>query len=335
MILVTGGTGLVGAHLLLQLTADGGRVRALYRSKSSLEKTKNLFTHYGKQERFDSIEWAKGDMIDVPSLEEAFQGIDYVYHCAAYISFDPGDEEQIRKVNIEGTANMVNLSLAYGVKKFCHVSSIAALGDTKEDGDTITEETDWNPEVRHGDYALAKYGAEMEVWRAWQEGLKVVVVNPGLIFGYGFWDQGTGAILRAVHKGQYFYTHGTCGMVTVEDVVNIMLLLMASDISGERYILTSENLSYKEMLDCIADGMRKKRPSVYATKLMASVGWRMDWLLSKLLMRKRMLTRGMARSSYATDKYSNEKIITATGYTFAPIKPALEKLSQFYSRQFL
>lgn len=332
MILVTGGTGLVGAHLLLQLTGCGERVRALYRSTASIEKTKRLFIHYNKTEQFDAVEWVMGDVLDIPSLEDAFAGVDYVYHCAAFISFDPRDEEQIRKTNIEGTANMVNLSLAYGIKKFCHVSSIAALGDTKEDGDTITEETEWNPEVRHGDYALAKYGAEMEVWRAWQEGLKVVVVNPGLIFGYGFWEQGSGAIFRAVNKGQYFYTHGTCGMVAVEDVVSVMTLMMEKDISGERYSLVAENLSYKELLDTIADGMNKKRPSIYATKLMSAVGWRMDWLLSKLLMRKRILTRGMVRSSYATDKYSNEKIIRETGYNFTPIKLYVKSLSQLYPK---
>ncbi|MCW4468569.1 NAD-dependent epimerase/dehydratase family protein [Flavobacterium sp. MFBS3-15] len=332
MILVTGGTGLVGAHLLLKLTGNGMQVRALYRSTASVTKTKNLFTHYGKQEQFEAIEWVTGDVLDIPSLEDAFPGIDYVYHCAAYISFDPRDEEQIRKTNIEGTANMVNLSLAYGVKKFCHVSSIAALGDTKEDGDTITEETEWNPEVRHGDYALAKYGAEMEVWRAWQEGLKVVIVNPGLIFGYGFWEQGSGAIFRAVARGQYFYTHGTCGMIAVEDVVTIMIALMASDISGERYTLVGENLPYRQLLNAIADGMHKKRPSIEATKLMASIGWRMDWLLSKLLMRKRMLTRGMVRSSYATDKYSNEKILAQTGYAFTPLLPYVAELSRNYPK---
>ncbi|WP_294824286.1 NAD-dependent epimerase/dehydratase family protein [uncultured Flavobacterium sp.] len=332
MILVTGGTGLVGAHLLLQLTGNGGQVRALYRSDSSVEKTKNLFSHYKKQELFSAIEWVKGDILDIPSLEDAFKGISYVYHCAAYISFDPRDEEQIRKTNIEGTANMVNLSLAFGIKKFCHVSSIAALGDTKEDGDTITEETEWNPEVRHGDYALAKYGAEMEVWRAWQEGLKVVVVNPGLIFGYGFWEQGSGAIFGAVHRGQNFYTHGTCGMIAVEDVVHAMMRVMSLEISGERYTLVGENLSYKELLDTIADGMGKKRPAVYATKLMSAVGWRLDWLLSKLLMRKRLLTRVMVRSSYATDKYSNKKIIAAVGIGFTPLRPYLQTLSRLYPK---
>ncbi len=335
MILITGGTGLVGAHLLLQLAANGGSLRALYRNSATIAKTKNLFAHHKKQELFDTIEWVQGDIIDVPSLEEAFAGVEYVYHCAAFVSFDPREEEEIRKVNIEGTANMVNLALAYGIKKFCHVSSIAALGDTKDDGDTITEATEWNPEVRHGDYALAKYGAEMEVWRAWQEGLNVVVVNPGLIFGPGFWQQGSGAIFRAVDRGQYFYTNGTCGIIAVEDVVNVMIQLMASGISGERYTVVSDNLSYKEILYAIADGMHKKRPAVYATRSLSSFGWRMDWLLSNLLGKKRMLTRNMARSSYATDKYANDKAVAELGYTFIPMKPYLQELAGLYSVEVL
>jgi len=333
MNLVTGGTGLVGAHLLLELAGMGRPVRALYRSSDTLAKTKNLFTHYGKAGLFNTIEWVKGDVLDVPSLEDAFTGVEYVYHCAAYISFDPGDEEKIRKVNIEGTANMVNLALDFGVKKFCHISSIAALGDTHHDGGTISEETEWNPEKRHGDYALAKYGAEMEVWRAWQEGLSVVIVNPGLIFGYGFWEQGSGKILKAVAKGQQFYTNGTCGVVAIQDVVNIILKLTDSNISGERYSLVGEDLSYKEMLDAIAEGMNKKGPAVYATKLMSGFAWRADWLLSKVLMRPRMLTRTMVRSSYSTDKYSNEKIKKALGHEFTAVKPFLIQLAKQYPRR--
>jgi dihydroflavonol-4-reductase len=318
MILVTGGTGLVGAHLLLQL-ADGPQpVRALYRTAGNISKTKNLFAHYGKAYAFDTIEWVQGDVIDIPTLENAFAGVTHVYHCAAYISFDPRKEELLRKINIEGTVNMVNCALAFGVQMFCHVSSIAALGDPALPGSTITEETDWNPEVRHNDYAISKYGAEMEVWRAWQEGLNVVVVNHGLIFGYGFWDQGTGAILRAVKKGQYFYTLGRCGIVAVEDVVNIMLLLMQGSYTGERYIVVGDNPTYKEILDAVAKGTGKKGPAMHATKLLTGFAWRVDWLLSKLTGRKRMLTRNMAHSSHATEVYDNRKVIEATGYTFTP-----------------
>ncbi|MES2486843.1 MAG: NAD-dependent epimerase/dehydratase family protein [Bacteroidota bacterium] len=331
MILVTGGTGLVGAHLLLQLAGGQQPIRALYRTQDTLIKTKKLFAHHGKSGLYNTIQWIPGDIIDVPSLEPVFIGVTHVYHCAAYISFQPSAEDQLRKINIEGTANMVNLALAYGVQKFCHVSSIAALGDPMLPGGTINEATDWNPEVRHNDYAISKYGAEMEVWRAQQEGLNVVMVNPGLIFGYGFWDQGSGAVLKAVKRGQYFYTLGRCGIVAVQDVINIMQLLMEGDYTGQRYIVVGGNPDYKQMLDAIAAGMGKKGPGMYATKLLTGFGWRTDWLISKLFLRKRMLTRSMAHSSHALEVYDNSKITEATGYAFTEVLPYLKDLAATYN----
>jgi len=329
MILVSGGTGLVGAHLLLALTAGGQKVRAIYRSDMSLAKTRALFTAESNT-HFDTIEWIKADITDVPSLEEAFTGVNTVYHCAAYISFEPKDEEMLRKVNIEGTANMVNCALDFGVKKFCHVSSIAALGDPKEN-EAITEETEWNPEVRHSDYAISKYGAEMEVWRAWQEGLNVVIVNPGIIFGKGFWDSGSGKMFKAVKNGQYFYTKGSCGIIAVIDVVKAMIGLMATDSNGERYTLVAENVSYKDMLDTIADGMKKKRPSIAATPFLTSVAWRMDWLFSTLFLQRRKLTRSMAKSAHNRETFDNNKILEKlTSFRFADVLSYLQKLSEGY-----
>ncbi len=326
MILVTGGTGLVGAHLLLKLAAEGQRVRALYRNANNINKTRNLFLHFSKTDAFDAIEWLQADITDVPSLEDAFAGVDYVYHCAAHISFDPAEEDKLRKINIEGTANMVNCALAFDVKKFCHVSSVAALGDPRE-GEPITEDTEWNPEISHHDYALSKHGAEMEVWRAWQEGLNVVIVNPALIFGYGFWEQGSGQIFTSVKKGMYFYSKGTCGIVAVDDVVNVMVQLMMSNISGERFALIAENITYENLFNTLADGLHKKRPAFLATPLMTSIAWRIDWLLSKLKIKKRSFTKAMAQSSHKTESFDSSKVYTMLGYKFTDMHAYLKQLA--------
>ena len=188
MILVTGATGLVGSHLLLHLLQNGEEVRALYRNQENIQKTKALFQWKNQSDLFEKINWFQGCITEIPSLEIAFQDIDYVYHCAAVISFNPNDEEILRKANIEGTANIVNFCLAKNIKKLCYVSSIAALGDLQEHENIITEETEWNPEKPHSDYAITKYGAEMEVWRGQEEGLDSIVVNPGVILGPGFWQ---------------------------------------------------------------------------------------------------------------------------------------------------
>lgn len=328
MILVTGGTGLVGAYLLLHLVENGHKVRSLYRNQNNILKTKNLFDFYKKAYLFEIIEWVEGNILNIPSLEVAFKDIEYVYHCAAIISFDPNDEEKLRKTNIEGTANMVNCALAFNIKKFCHVSSIAALGDTKTGENIITEETEWNPEKNHGDYAITKYGAEMEVWRACQEGLNIIIVNPGVIFGFGFWDQGSGKTFKAVQKGQSFYTKGSTGVVAAEDVVTLMTNLMASAISGEKFTIVAQNINFDTLLTTIAKGMNKEIPSIYAKPWLTNLAWKMDWFLSKVLLKKRSFTKSMAKSAHTTDIYSNKKIISVTNYNFTDMESYIYKLSK-------
>lgn len=326
MILVTGATGLVGSHLLVQLLQENEEVKALFRSEKQIEKVKNVFAFHNQTELFDKINWVKGDITDIPSLEIAFENISHVYHCAALISFDPSDEDELRKINIEGTANVVNCCIDFGVKKLCHVSSIAALGNPKEHETTITEETEWNPEELHSDYAITKYGAEMEVFRGHQEGLEVVIVNPGVIFGYGFPKQGSDIIVQSVKKGLSFYTKGSIGIVAVEDVTNCMFQLMKSTISGERYILVGENVILKDFITYLATLLNIKPPTIYASKTMTSIAWRLDWLVSKLLDRKRKLTRATAKASHSIDVYYTTKIVTALNYSFQKKETYLTKI---------
>lgn len=320
MILVTGGTGLVGAHLLLHLVEKGESVRAIYRTITSIEKTKNLFSLYRKSDLFEKIEWLEGDILDVSSLETAFQNIEFVYHCAALISFDPKEEDAIRKTNIEGTANIVNFCLAYHVKKMLFVSSIAALGDPNATETIISETTEWNPEKPHSDYAISKYGAEMEVWRGQQEGLNVLIVNPGIILGPGFPEQGSGALFSAVAKGLSFYTQGTTGFIAVTDVVETSIQLMNSDIKNERFTLIENNYSFQEILNCIADCLQVKRPKWHATPFLINIFWRIDWFLSTFLFQKRKLSRDSAKASYSKSNYDNSKIKSALNIDFKSVK---------------
>ena len=326
MILVTGGTGLVGAHLLLHLVEQGENVRAMYRTTTSIDKTKNLFSLYHKSHLFETVEWIEADILDIPSLEIAFQNIEFVYHCAALISFDPKDEDAIRKTNIEGTANIVNFCLAYNIKKMLFVSSIAALGDPTSAETTISETTEWNPEKPHSDYAISKYGAEMEVWRGQQEGLSVLIVNPGIILGPGFPEQGSGALFSAVAKGLSFYTLGTTGFITVTDVVEASTQLMNSDIKNERFTLIENNYSFQEILNCIADSMQMKRPQWHATPFLMNVFWRMDWFLSTFFFQKRKLSRASAKASYSKSNYDNSKIKDALNTDFKSVKEYIKSI---------
>ena len=323
MILVTGGTGLVGAHLLLHLiesqSVGSEKVRAIYRNLESIQKTKSLFDLYKKSNLFDSIEWIQSDIIDIPSLEIAFTDIHFVYHCAAMISFDPKDEELVRKTNIEGTANVVNFCLAKKIKKLCFVSSIAALGDLAAHETIITEDTEWNPEKPHSDYAISKYGAEMEIWRGQQEGLNIVIVNPGVILGPGFWNQGSGEIFTIVKKGLPFYTKGSTGFVAVGDLVDIMSTLMKSEIQGERFTIIAANIVFRDLTNTIADCLNIKRPIWHAKPLLVEIFWRIDWLLSNVFLKKRKLANATAKASYSKNLYSNAKITNRLKYDFIDI----------------
>lgn len=335
MILVTGATGMVGSHLVLQLLENNQPVTAICRSSQSIRNTKSTFALYGKEHLFEKINWIEADITDVPSLEFAFRNIEYVYHCAACISFDPADENLLRKTNIEGTANVVNFCLEYGIKKICHVSSIAALGDPKEHETIITEETEWNPEKPHSDYAISKYGAEMEIWRAQQEGLKVVVVNPGVILGPGNasgWSNGSPEIFSRVANGLLFYTKGTTGFTTVTDVVKIMVQLMESDIHGERFIVVNEILTFESVIRMVAKSLGVKPSSIHGKPWMTSIAWRIDWFLS-LLGKRRKLSRSMAASLHTASVFSNEKIRFALRYPFENVKPYIQAVATFYPKK--
>jgi len=326
MILVTGGTGLVGAHLLLHLVENEERIRAIYRNPKNIEKTKKLFGIRQKEALWDRIEWVEADIIDIPALELAFQNITLVYHCAALISFDPKDENKLRKTNIEGTANIVNLCLAHEVQKLCYVSSIAALGNLAQNETVISETTDWNPEAFHSDYSITKYGAELEVWRAYQEGLPVVIVNPGIILGSTIWEEGSGALIQSIKKGLPFFTYGQTGYVGVEDVVRIMQLLIESSITGERFCLVAEHLTYKNVLEIIAQKTNGKVPNYYLRPWITQLFWRLDWLVALVFRTKRRLTKDIANSFHAIDTFSNQKIKNTLNYEFQSIDKVLEDI---------
>jgi nucleoside-diphosphate-sugar epimerase len=328
MILVTGGTGLVGAHLLLHLIDNGEKVRAIYRSIASMEKTKSLFAIYKKESLFEQIEWIQADITEVPSLEIAFQNIDIVYHCAALISFDPKDEDLLRKTNIEGTANIVNFCLDKSIKKLCFISSIATLGDLLPHEEFITEQTEWNPEKYHNDYAISKYGAEMEIWRGQQEGLEVIIVNPGVILGPGFREQGSGQLFTKVKNGLKFYTLGSTGFVAVSDVVRVVHQLMQSEIKNERFTLIAENSVFRDILNTMADALGVKRPDIHAKPFFMEILWRLDWFVSNIFQLKRKLSQATARASYSENKYSNHKIKDLIEIDFIDIHRYIKDISK-------
>ena len=335
MILVTGGTGLVGFHLLLQLSQENEAIRAIYKSEKKLQHVKNLFEAANQLFSFEKIDWIKADILDVPALETAFTDVSFVYHCAALVSFNPKDEEKLYQNNIIGTANVVNISLSKNIQKLCYVSSISALGNGTEHNLLLNEETERNNEAVRSDYSISKFGAEMEVWRGFQEGLDVVIVNPGVIFGNGFPKEGSSLFIQNIKDGQLFYTLGKLGIVAVEDVVKAMTTLMKSSISGERFILVAEDITYKELFYRIAEILKQvqndkkiKKPKYLVKKWQAQVASVLEFIFSKLLFTKRMLTKATINSLYNLEIHDTSKIKKAIDFEFLDMKMYFKALIQ-------
>lgn len=327
MILVTGATGLVGSHLLVELVRQGKQVRALKRASSDTSNVDRIFAHYNLTVPDKSI-WVEGDVTDYFSLLDAMEGVEYVYHCAAMVSFAGSAEEQLMKVNAEGTANVVNAAMEKGVKKLCHVSSVAALG--RADNDKImTEETQWKISNKNSAYAISKFAAEREVWRGTEEGLDAVIVNPCIIIGPGDLEKSSGRMIQSIRKGLKFYPGGANSFIDVRDVAKLMIALMESEIKNERFILAAENLDYKKIFELIAMALNKPAPSIRATALMSALAWRGAWLAGLLSNSNPFITRETAMTGQQRNVYSNKKVREKLNWNFISIKEAVENACRF------
>lgn len=337
MILVTGGTGLVGSHLLWELTTHGHSVRATYRSDASLQKTKALFSYKQKkqdnalnnQDLYKEIQWFKADITDIPTLEQAFLGITQVYHCAALVSFDPARLKEMQKVNMEGTANLVNLSLQYKVDKFCHVSSVATLGMIKTER-ALTEEDHWTPHKNNTVYSITKFASEAEVWRGTQEGLPAVIVNPAIILGEGPYQEGSGRFFKHVYKKNRFTAPGGNDFVDVQDVVNIMIKLMESPVQNERFIIAAEHWAYKQFFEQIAKNFEVSPPSIVIKRWQLQTLRVLDYLANLLTGKPRKVLRNTLDAAFRHRHFDASKIKKTLNYTFLPIKESIKRVAAHY-----
>jgi dihydroflavonol-4-reductase len=324
-ILITGITGLVGSAVAHRLVAENHAVSAIYRRGSDRSLLKDIESE---------IHWMEGDVLDLSSLEDAVEGADFVIHTAAVVSFVPKDREMMFKVNREGTANLVNACLKYGVEKLCHVSSIAALGrpDPRKitSGlDTVLDESQrWEDSPENSEYAKSKYLAELEVWRGVAEGLNAVIVNPTLILGEGDWTKSSTQIFRYIYRENPFYTAGLANYVDVKDVAEIVCRLLFSDISGERFLLSAGSISYHDLFNKIADAMQKKRPSFRVGNRLAAIIWRVEAVRTWLLGTKPLITRETAQSGARRIHYDSSKIKNTLGFHFQPLGNTIERVCE-------
>jgi dihydroflavonol-4-reductase len=321
IILVTGSTGFVGSYVVRDLILQGYKVIAIRR--------RNITPAYIEPSIIDQVTWVEGDIMDPGLLDESMKLADAVIHCAASISFSDKHQKKMLAVNIEGTANIVNAAIENNIKRLVHVSSVAAFGRNKNI--IVSEKQVWENNKQNTHYAISKFHGEMEVWRGIAEGLNAVIVNPSTILGYGDWNTSSNALFKNAYNGFPWYTNGINGFVDVTDVSRAIVALLERDISGERFILNSENWSYKQLLDALADGFGKKRPSLLATPFLAGIAWRMEKMKTMITGGKTLLTKESAKVARGHTEYDNSKILnTLPGFHFRPLKDTIREACENY-----
>jgi dihydroflavonol-4-reductase len=315
MIFITGCNGLVGSNIARSLLTQGEKIVALKRKNSDLSLVYDIV---------NSIEWIEGDLFDTALLNKVMSTCHTIIHAAAVISFAPRMRSEMYRVNVEGTANVVNAALLNPtIKKFCYISSIASLGRKKNEP-IITEDSLWEESEMNTHYARSKYLAELEVWRGIEEGLPAFIVNPSVILGAGNWNNGSTKIFQYVYQENKFYTDGFISYVDVDDVTQLVLALLKKNMVGERYILNAGRVSYQELFATIASHFQKKPPSIKIHRVLAEIIWRIASVKAIFSKDEPILTKETVRLSKLTFEYKNDKISTELNFIFKPLTQTIE-----------
>ena len=335
MILVTGGTGMLGSYLLVQLTQKYEKIYAVKRSTSSTQLTEKIFHYYLPEASIylDKIQWIELNLLNELDLDDALQNIDEIYHCAAHISYQKKDKEQMIRNNQLITRNLVNASLRQKISKFCFVSSIAALGDSI-DNVAVNEQTIWSDTGKNSAYSISKYLSEMEVWRGIAEGLNAVIINPSIILGIGNWQSGSSQIFNTIYQGLKFYTLGTTGFVDAKDVAKIMIQLMqCTDCFQQSYIVNAENIKYKDIFHKIAKYLSVKPASIYAKPVLSEIAWRWEFVKSLITGKSPLITKQSAQIAHKNLRYSSNKLQKKLDYQYRTIDDSLEEYATIFLKE--
>jgi dihydroflavonol-4-reductase len=325
MILVTGGTGLLGAHLLIELAQSEQSIRAIYRSELKKEAVRALFEYYipdNATSAFSKIEWVKADILDLTELRKAMQGTTQIYHCAALVSFHRSDFHTLLKINREGTENVVNLALDIDDCKLCYVSSTAAIGGS--DDEVVSERSKWKNTPTTSGYSISKYSAEKEVWRGIEEGLNAVIVNPCVILGAGNWNESSLTIFKTLQNGVRFYPPGSNAIVDARDVSEIMVKLMNSDISAERYLCIGSNQSFQVLINEITTQLGVNMPKRMVKRYMVEIARSVLGFCSFFTSKKPAITTETVNSLFGNRSYDASKIEKALDFKFRDLSEVVE-----------
>jgi len=324
-ILVTGANGLIGSAIVRRLLASGHKVKALKRTNSDLRLLQDIQSQ---------IEWVEGDVLDLLSLERACEGVTYIIHTAAVVSFLPKDRNQMFEINVGGTANVVNIALNAKVQKLAFVSSVAALGRPDplmidpHIPTIINENQKWEESPLNSHYGKSKYLAELEVWRGVAEGLSAVIVNPGMVLGEGDWHRSSTQLFKYVYDEKKYYTEGFVNYVDVQDVADIMVKLLFSTIENERFVLSAGHTTYKDLFTKMAKGLGKNPPSKLISPFLTEIIWRMEAVRSWLTGSKPLITKETAKTSRTKIIYDGQKIKEALHIQYKPLDKTIGRVCE-------
>lgn len=262
-VLVTGATGFVGAHLVRALVQAGHAVRVLYRSGSKLRQLADL-----------DLEAVQGTLADSAALERACAGCDVLFHVAAKADYWKDDDRAaLWQINVEGTRNILAAARAAGVKRVVFTSSASAIGIRP--GTELADENDaFNLPPERFYYAYTKWKAEEAVAEFVADGMDIVTLNPAVIIGPGDLNAISGSFIIETARYQWLVpmSSGGLSVIDVRDVARAHLNAIDRGRSGQRYILTAANLSYRQWFRLIAAAC-DARPPLFSTP---------DWLLEPI-----------------------------------------------------
>lgn len=300
MILITGASGLVGAHIVLDLIINENKVRALKRKNSSLKYIKTLFKNRNISHLWSKIEWVNGDLGDYSSLEPHFENIKSVYHIGGFVSVGDvnEDKKKLRDINVGGTKNIIELSIKYNVNSLLFMSSISTVNA---------------PQRKYiNDYTISKLLAENIVMEAiLSKKINGVIVNPGVIISEGIYNRSSGRVINECSKG--IYTSGQVEIILAEDVSTCCITLMQKKLFNSKYILFSENISYENMVKTICNNKNIKTRYLSDNKL--KLIYFISNLLSYLGVKKKLNSNVYETLTYIPSN-SNNKILEAMGKDF-------------------
>lgn len=328
-VIVTGATGLVGSHLLIELSQQENQLIALYRNDEAKTLISKLFDYYKKSDFFDRINWQKADISNLELLKDKFIDAKTVYHTAALVSFEKKDALKLYKTNVEGTKNVLEAIRVNKVPSLAFISSVASIRNKNTKG-FFVENGEVEGEREWSEYARSKTESELLVLKAKSQGLQTVIVNPGVILGPGDITKSSTVIFNTIKQGLSFYTLGVNGFVDVRDVVDSVLLLSNLNKTESRYVCVGVNTSFKALFEVVAKSLDVSAPKYKANKIMLAIAWRVEYLLSKIMRREPKLTKDNTSSGLQVIRYDSSLLENELSFNFRTLNEATNNAASFF-----